>query len=476
MSTHHCSAARGGQDFRLQGERTGAAWPLKHAKIALGCFFLIVLGTIYIPDAGHGFVKDDFVWIATSRILSVGDIPDLLVAKTGFFRPVVSASFAADFALFGFDASGYGLTNILLLFGCIGVIGFALRALGASTLVATAGSLAWGFNFHGINMAVLWLSGRTALWVSFWWTLASVGFVRRARLWPVLAAALAMLSKEEGLMLPTVLLVWAYLEAETHRLRYSISRTWLYWSTAVVILLLRFRSGAMTPWSAPAFYTYDLTWRRLCDNSLEYADRSLTLPVAVLVVFWLCVARPRLTSVHSRRIWQGVAWFILAFAPTLLLPSRSSLYVLLPSIGAIIALSSVADSWLVGAPRPRLRLAAFVFVGFSLALWPVYKARNVRYEQEARLAAAVLDYVSEIAHGSSGGLVVLQDVRDRRPTAEQAFGTLAAEASRLVTDGKITLWIDPPPRDLGPPESVHPPALPIVGEIRVENGFATQIR
>lgn len=56
-----------------------------------------------------------------------------------------------------------------------------LRRAGARLEVALAGACVWAFNFHGINMAVLWLSGRTAPWVTFWWTLAAIGFMARAQ-------------------------------------------------------------------------------------------------------------------------------------------------------------------------------------------------------------------------------------------------------------------------------------------------------
>ena len=35
---------------------------------------LCLLAIVYGCDAGHGFVKDDFVWIANSRVDSPGDI------------------------------------------------------------------------------------------------------------------------------------------------------------------------------------------------------------------------------------------------------------------------------------------------------------------------------------------------------------------------------------------------------------------
>ena len=54
----------------------------------------LAFAAIYLPAAGHGFVKDDFGWVARSRIHGAGDAAKLFVtAPTGFYRPIVSLSF-----------------------------------------------------------------------------------------------------------------------------------------------------------------------------------------------------------------------------------------------------------------------------------------------------------------------------------------------------------------------------------------------
>ena len=90
----------------------------------------IILGA-YACDVGHGFVKDDFGWILSSR-----DLSNLLNAPTGFFRPVVSLSFAIDYALFDLRPFGYGLTNLALLLACTVLVAGLLRAIGARRGVA----------------------------------------------------------------------------------------------------------------------------------------------------------------------------------------------------------------------------------------------------------------------------------------------------------------------------------------------------
>ena len=134
-----------------------------------------VLSLVYGCDAGRGFVKDDFVWIAGSRDLSRLIVPGAAV----FFRPVVSLTFWVDHALFGLDPLGYGLTNLALLLACVGMLFLLLKALGLRAGVAAAGALVWALNFQAVNMAVLWISGRTALVLVFWTAAAACGCGRR---------------------------------------------------------------------------------------------------------------------------------------------------------------------------------------------------------------------------------------------------------------------------------------------------------
>ena len=57
---------------------------------------LATLLLIYLPDIGHGFIKDDFVWIVTSRADNVFDLFALFTETNDFYRPIVGLSFAAN--------------------------------------------------------------------------------------------------------------------------------------------------------------------------------------------------------------------------------------------------------------------------------------------------------------------------------------------------------------------------------------------
>ena len=439
---------------------------------ALACGALCLIAAAYACDAGHGFVKDDFGWILASR-----DWSTLLEAPTGFFRPVVSVSFALNYAVFGLEPLGYGLTNLAMLYACLGALVLLLRALGLASFPATASALLWALNFQGINMAVLWTSGRTALLLTLWGVAAASAFTLRHRVAAALFAALAMGSKEEAFMLPAVLTVWAFIDARqrggNHRdsARTVARETWLLWMAFAVMLVLRSDSGAFTPASAPPLYRYVFDLATLAGNLSGYADRVGTTPLPALLVFWLAAGMPRpgVDADHRRLVAKGVVWIALGFAPTILLPLRSSLYGVMPGVGMAIIVAALAERVAASvAPRVLARAALVLLVAFA-ALLPVYRLRNARYVREAELSAVIVAELSRISASSpSGGLVVIRDVRTSRPTAEQAFGPLADRAALLMTDGKLQVWIEPPPVELA---GVTPPDLSqAIATLVVEQG------
>ena len=173
---------------------------------------LLALLVIYLPDIGHGFIKDDFVWIEQNQARGLTDLLAPFTDAPDFYRPLVALSFAADWWLFGAEPFGYGLTNLAFLLAGAAVLWSFATTLGLSRGAALACSALWTLNFHGIDMALLWISGRTSLLATLFSLLAARAFVRGAGPWAAGWALLAMLSKEEAVLLPFVLLAWAALQ------------------------------------------------------------------------------------------------------------------------------------------------------------------------------------------------------------------------------------------------------------------------
>ena len=90
---------------------------------------LVVFLAIYVPAAGHGFVKDDFGWILQSRAHSPADVAEIFRKDNGFYRPIVALTFTVDEWLFGTTPRGYGLTNVLLALACAAAVVRLAQAL-----------------------------------------------------------------------------------------------------------------------------------------------------------------------------------------------------------------------------------------------------------------------------------------------------------------------------------------------------------
>jgi len=129
-----------------------------------------------------------------------------------YFRPVFVFSLLLDHALWGFNAWGYHLTNILLHLMVAGSLFGVLREwLPSQDTLALSGAAFYGLMpYHG--MSVAWISGRTeilaalGMMVSLWTFLR---FSRSHRITPYVlsltAGLFGLLSKETAVVLPLLL-------------------------------------------------------------------------------------------------------------------------------------------------------------------------------------------------------------------------------------------------------------------------------
>jgi hypothetical protein len=399
--------------------------PLAVSALAVATLFLL----IYLPDAGHGFIADDFRWIVEGRIATAADIGRVFTANVGFYRPLVSLSFALDYAVWGDTPRGYGLTNVVLcLAAACALVAFARQMrLAASAALVAAG--VWLFNFHAVNMAVLWSSGRTALLVTLFAVATALALFRGR---PRLAGAmclLALLSKEEAVALPALFTVAHVVEGRSLR---GTARLLPLWVALGVYLVLRWYSGAFWASDAPEFYRFSLAPLVLLRNAAEYADRAGTVAAAVAIVLALAArVRPANINADEARVLRCAAlWIPATFALTVALPVRSSLYALLPSIGSALVAGVVASVAQRVAPA-RFARAAIGLVVVVAVLLPVYRSRNQRWVQVARVSEGALQTIASDAAGFRPGHIVLVDAPAERFNLMSAFGNLLPDALRL---------------------------------------------
>jgi hypothetical protein len=215
--------------------------------------------------------------------------------------------------------------------------------------------------------------------------------------------------------------------------RQAITRSWPLYAALVVYAALRLQTDAFGPMNAPSFYQFTLAPGVLLRNLFQYFDREVTWPAVVAGVI-VAVTRsvPRLNDTEWRVIRLGALWFVFGGSMTILLPVRSSLYALLPSIGACLAASAVASAAARGHPA-RARNALTALVILPIVLLPIYRARNVRWVALADLSSHVMAETRRTADAApTGGQIILLDDPGARMNLDGAFGTLFPDAVAIA--------------------------------------------
>ena len=437
--------------------------------LALAALPFLAALLAYGPDTGHGLVKDDFHWIRSSAVERLADVPSLLGRHTGFYRPAVALTFAANHAAGGLDPRGYGYTNLAMAFLAAGLVAAWAGALGLRRGAALAAAALWILNVHGISMAILWGSGRTALLLTCFGVGAAIAATRGRWLAASLLLLLALLSKEEALLLPVALLaIVATSPGEAVRPRQAAR--WLAPLAAAAVpvavyLALRAHAGAMTPSTAPPFYRFSFDPLLVLRNVYDYAGRAggmaaLAIGAAALAAR---LQPPHLTRAQRRAIVVGIIWMVCGFGLTVWLPVRSSLYAVFPSVGAVLAGAALADAWWERTgPRGRAAVLAAALV-LSFVLVPVHWRRNGRLVRAGRLSARVVADLSRSAAAvPANGLIVIHDDRSRRTNVASAFGTLIEDAAALAMRKPVRVWVEPPLPDAALAGMVPPTEEPAV--------------
>ena len=441
--------------------------------IALFWLALCVLLT-YGPSVGRGFVADDFGWIYFSRIDSLGKAWRLLLeGAPGFYRPMVALSFGIDELLYGLSPAGYAITNLAMAFAIVaGIIwlGVSLRLL---PVAAVFGAGLWILNFHGISTALLWISGRTSLLTTAFAVFAVMALVRGHSLWAGWLTLASLMSKEEPVMLPVVFALWLWIDRRP--ILTIVRATWPSFAALVVYLALRARTDAFTPATAPSFYRLSASPDVLLPNALSYLDRSLTFTAAVLVLGLLAFARVRSSLVESERqaALKGAVWLVLGFAVTIMIPVRSSLYVVFPTVGSAL-IGMAAGSWLWRAiPQPRRRVAAVAVFALPILVLPIHWLRHQTTRQQGMLSSRVLEQVRSSSRDPAGlARVVVLDDTAARLNAASAFGAELPRAVELVVGKPVATELIAAQDQ---PAAGHEPSGRDTLVLRIQDGTVTRV-
>ncbi|MBI3607900.1 MAG: tetratricopeptide repeat protein [Nitrospirae bacterium] len=378
---------------------------------------LIVVITVvtYQGVIRNGFVLDDFqTVISNPSIRSFGQVgrwflsPDAVTGRTEIrgYRPVLMASYAADYAVWGDVPSGYHATNLLLHCGVI-VLAFLLsRRLWGDPWIAAAASV-W-VALHPLNSeAVNYVTARSSLLAAFF-VLATVWaydvFLRQsepgARTGPwrgrlswaavLILGASALGTKEAAAVLPLLIMIWDRArQACPTSFRLTLVRSLPFWGLVGGYSALRavvLHGGLGAPVIHPSMGQAVFFAAKIVLSSLGFwlwplglaVDHAWPSVIGVGEGLLLAVASvgaaigTRIMFRIDRRMGWCLAWFWVTLLPLTLLPmvSRLTLYqdnrVYLGGIG----LAWIAGRLLVAGfqiLRPP-RLATFGMVSLMTAL------------------------------------------------------------------------------------------------------------
>ena len=140
-----------------------------------------------------------------------------------FYRPLTSLSYWADFKIWGMNAAGFHLTNILLHAANSLLVLSLLLAVGAGLAPAFFGALF--FSVFPVHFeSVSWISGRTDLLAFFFAALSAVFFLKwrknglgRTLLFSGILFFCSLLAKESLAILPVLFVLLMFREGEKSR-------------------------------------------------------------------------------------------------------------------------------------------------------------------------------------------------------------------------------------------------------------------
>jgi len=376
-------------------------------------------------------------------------------------RPVLYGTFLLDRSLYGNNAAGYHLLNLLLHLGSGLLVYLILTRAGKDETPSVPFWTALVFLIHPITTeTVTYISGRASGLMAFFYLFAfflyikaseqpDAGSLRRLYLsGAVVSFLLSLGSKETAVTFPLALMLWDLL---IRRLRGTLLRTTIlsghlpFWIVLLLVAawaLLHPRYTALAQFSftlrpfwdnalselhamAYALLLFYTPWNQNFDHDLPLLHSLFEWPLPLDLLVWCGLAVAAFVSVRRLPLLTfGISWFVLQILPTTVIPrndllSERNLY--LASFGlllAIVSLSSRFMQWLTTIlPRPRLvrfgsaSLATVLVLAFCLFTYQ----RNQLYRDKLSLwSDAVLKSPNKARpHNNLGHAYALQGDWDR---------------------------------------------------------------
>lgn len=380
---------------------------------ALALFVLVLV--LFLPSLGYGFLNwDDHEYIHRNPWLLNTSLWHLSGIFQHFYfsnyHPLTLLSYKVDFALFGYDAWGYRLHNVIL-HGLCSVVFFAiLRSFSMGTLLSLF--LAGFFALHPLRLeSVVWISERKDVLCAlfyllsfYFWRLSVLGEERGRNRWLVAlslcAAALAFLSKAMAVTLPVVILLHDIALARKHvKGRIPVHAVLFLAAFLFGWLNMEAQGGAikeapglperlnLAAW-APLHYTSTTLFPVGLSPLYPYAERPSANP-SYAASGWLFSIGALALVVHFWRRRPVLAFGLLASAVVLapvsgIIPFGAAYaadrYSYLPTVFVLIGVGHLLEAFFRRIPPPAARALlpigvpiVSVYAGIALWIMPMWE-------------------------------------------------------------------------------------------------------
>ncbi|MBN3039058.1 MAG: tetratricopeptide repeat protein [Candidatus Omnitrophica bacterium] len=384
-------------------------------KVAISCLLItLVILAVYANALDAGFIWDDRNLIEENVYLKKWfNLPNFFSkeiwksfeAKYYFYRPLLMISFLADYSLWGLDAQGYHLVNVILHILASLALFWLISILYKDWLLALFTGLLFGL--HPVHTeAVTYISGRGNSMALLFMLLCFIFYIKyqeKKDLWACIAVpaafVFALLSSEISLILPALLLLYHY----NFRKRIKVAEfsslaaiALLYIGARIVFfreLLPHVSSSSALLQRLPGFFVAISTYikllflpfslhmgyaKALFDFSDPLAIRGMCI-VFASVLLLLVFKKKRSSSVLS----FALGWFFLSLLPVSnLYPINAYMaehWLYLPSIGFFLILGKGLSSLY----RVKYgKMPAVIMLALLLIFYSVLIAKQNRFWSE----------------------------------------------------------------------------------------------
>lgn len=350
---------------------------------------------VYLPTFSGGFILDDRPFIENNPYIRTIHSPLSFFAQedgitdksntgdyhTGYYRPLINLTYSIDYKLWGLSAPGFRVTNLFLHVICCFVLFHFLQFLVNDRYAALWATII--FAVHPVNTETAsWIASRNNILVTMF-SISSLFFYIKGweggrnlnRVASVLTFALAILSKEMGLMVVPLFFLYQRLLSRTRRnVREELLSYLPFIMVAVVYFFLRkavtasyFSPSEMAgSWNRVCFAPYVILWNlRLI--FLPYGLHSFVVDYPATYLSWEFLAGLCYTSFLGIFIWKqrehrlmifSVLSFHVALFPTLnIIPTSSVTLVSMRWLYFSMAFLSLACAQVI---RDFLRTSRFI--------------------------------------------------------------------------------------------------------------------